>query len=251
MAIGCHVSGFGPIRLIALHGWLSDRGVFDGIAPYFDTSRFTVAYMDYRGYGDSRSLNGTFSIDEIADDALELATDLGWGDFHVMGHSMGGMVLQKMALKAPDRISSGIAVTPVAASGFVMDAQTSAFFQSAADDDVALTEIFNILTGERHSKRVLQRLTDAARRATTRTAFLGYLKAWTETDFADAVKSVAAPVLVIAGVHDGAVGPSVMQDTYLKQLPNARMEVLDGAGHYPMIETPAALFKLVEDKLTA
>lgn len=205
--------------------------------------------MDFRGYGLSRDLHGNYTIEEIADDALALVNRLGWNEFHILGHSMGGMVLQKMALRAPARVLSGIAATPVAASGFEMDEGTRVFLQSAADDDVALTEIFNILTGKRHAKSFLESLTQSARRSTTRNAFLGYLDSWTRTNFAEEVKTIDTPILVIAGAHDGALGPSAMKASYLKQLRNVQMKVIDGAGHYPMLETPAEFFNLVDDYL--
>ncbi len=249
MTIGCQVSGYGPVRLLVLHGWLSDMGVYDAVMPLFDHSRYTIARMDYRGYGRSRHLKGKYTIDEIADDALQLAGSLGWGEFHIIGHSMGGMALQRVALKAPSRVLSAIAVTPVAASGFEMDADTRAFFQSTADDDAALAELFNILTGKRFAHSVLNDLTAAARRAITREAYLGYFDAWTGTNFAEEVKEISSPVLVIAGVHDGAVGPDVMKETYLKQLTSVRMEVMESAGHYPMLETPAEFYTLISENL--
>lgn len=250
MTIGCQVTGYGPVRLLMLHGWLSDRGVYDAIAPWFDPARYTVAAMDFRGYGLSRSLVGNYTIDEIADDALALADRLDWTEFHVLGHSMGGMVLQKMALKAPARVLSGIAATPVAASGFDMDDGTRAYFESAAESDAALTEIFNVLTGKRHAKSFLENLTRSARRSTTHDAFLGYLSAWTRTNFAAEVDTITVPILVIAGAHDGALGPEVMKQTYLRQLKNVRMQVIDGAGHYPMLETPAEFFDVIDSLLS-
>lgn len=249
MTIGCEVTGYGPIRLLVLHGWLSDKGVYDIIAPLFDHAHYTIAKMDFRGYGLSRNLQGNYTIDEIADDGLALANTLGWKEFHVLGHSMGGMVIQKMAMKAPFRILSGIAAAPVSASGFEMDEGTRAFFLSAADSDEALTEIFNILTGKRHAKSFLESLTRSTRRSTSRDAFLGYLDAWTLTDFAAEVDTIALPIRVVAGAHDGALGPDVMKQTYLKQLKNVQMQVIDGAGHYPMLETPAEFFSLVDGYL--
>ncbi|HFC04186.1 MAG TPA: alpha/beta hydrolase, partial [Rhizobiales bacterium] len=88
MTIGFQVSGYGPTRLLLLHGWLSDRCVFDTVLPWFDEAQFTIARMDYRGYGLSRHLKGNHTIDEIAGDALQLAKKLGWEKFHVLGHSM-------------------------------------------------------------------------------------------------------------------------------------------------------------------
>src|SRR5207237_615120 len=44
-----------------------------------------------------------YDFDVFADDMLALADRLGWDDFALLGHSMGGMVAQRMVLREPDR----------------------------------------------------------------------------------------------------------------------------------------------------
>jgi len=249
MALQAHVTGYGKKRVLFLHGWLSDHHIFDPVAPLLPQHEYTLAHMDYRGYGLNRHLAGTYTADEIATDALELCDGLGWKEFQAVGHSMGGMVIQKMALMAPGRVTSAVAVTPVPASGFPIDEQTRAFFEGSADDDEALTAIFNTLTGERHSKRFLERLTRAARCAIERQAYLGYLKTWTTTDFSAEVSQLKTPIHVIGGAKDGALGPAFLEKTYLKQVPHIAMTVMSEAGHYPMLETPASFFTLLERSL--
>lgn len=244
MTLKAHVTGYGPKHLLILHGWLSDFHVFDWITPMFDQSEYTIAQMDFRGYGLNRSVTGNYTVDEIATDALALCGALGWDHFHVLGHSMGGMVIQKMALLAPGRVQSAVAATPVPASGFPLDDGTRSFFESSADDDSALTAIFNTLTGERHPAPFLERLTAAARKAISRPAYLGYLAAWTTTDFSSAVSKIDTPIFVIGGAKDKALGPQFLSDTYLKQLPNVKMHVIEQAGHYPMLEAPPEFFGL-------
>lgn len=250
MAIGHDVVGSGAEKVLALHGWLSDRRVYDFMMPFMDQARHTLARMDFRGYGASENVSGDHSVEEIADDALALADSLDWERFHIVGHSMGGMAAQRIALKAPGRIKSIVAITPVPASGFALDADADAFFRSSADSDEALAGIYNTLTGEQHTQSILQELVARTRAATSRAAYIGYLDAWTKTDFAADVASVDCPVLVIAGAHDGALGPDVMRDTYLKQLPDVRMEVIESAGHYPMLETPLELIRRLEGFLS-
>ena len=57
--------------------------------------------MDYRGYGGMRDAPGSFTIDEIAADALALADHLGFARFSLVGHSMGGMAVQRVLSMAP------------------------------------------------------------------------------------------------------------------------------------------------------
>ena len=251
MNVGFSRTGEGPIRVIVLHGWLSDSGVYDQVKPFFDPAKYSLIFMDFRGYGLSTGHSGAYSIDEIAQDVLSVADHVGWDRFHVVGHSMGGMVMQKVALLAPQRVLSGVATTPVPASGFEMDDGTAAFFQSSGEDDAALAEIFNVLTGKLHAASVLNVLVDRARQGTTKEAYLAYLNAWTKTDFAADVAAIETPILVIAGANDGALGPDHMEKTYLVQLKNVQMQVINGAGHYPMLETPIEFFTKLDAYLTA
>lgn len=249
MNIGCKVHGYGPTKLLLLHGWLSDHSIYSDVLEYFCHKRFTVALMDYRGYGTSKDKHGAFTLDEIADDAFSLVDALSWSSFHVIGHSMGGMVAQKMALRAPERLTSLIATTPVPSSGFELDAATRSFFESSAISDEALTEIFNILTGKRHSTRLLRLLTEKTRASTATQAYLAYLQAWTTTDFSKETVGLTTPTLVIGGRHDGAIDLKILSETYLRWLPNSRLAIIDGAGHYPMIETPLEYFSLLDQHL--
>jgi pimeloyl-ACP methyl ester carboxylesterase len=237
--------GYGPRRIVFMHGWLSDHRVYSPIMPLLDETQVTAAFPDYRGYGRSRGLVGDYSAEEIARDALELMDALGWERAHLVGHSMGGMAIQKLGCLAPERMISGTAITPVPASGFPLDGATAAFFRSAVTEDAALAEIFDILTGKRHLSAFREYMIAEARAATTAPALEGYLATWTGTDFAADVAGLQSPFLVIAGAHDGALGPDVMRKSYLTQLPRVNMEIIEAAGHYPMHETPIELMTLI------
>ena len=69
---------------------------YQGIAP------------DQRGYGDTEPLtiDAKQGLDDMAADLLSLAKTMGHNEFHLVGHSMGGNVVMKMALMAPKQIKS-------------------------------------------------------------------------------------------------------------------------------------------------
>lgn len=249
MTIGNKTIGEGPQKVLFLHGWLSDFTIYDEIIPFFDGDKYTMVFADYRGYGLSAHMTGDYTIEEIANDVIDLVQELGWDRFHIIGHSMAGMVMQKVACSNEDLLISAIAITPVPASGLPLDAETAAFFSKSAEDDGVLSELFDALTGKEYSKTFISQMTNRARPALSSHAMLGYFNAWTSTDFSKDVATINTKILVIAGENDGAVGPEFLSGTYLKQLKNVEMKTIAGAGHYPMQETPVRLFTLIEDHL--
>src|SRR5580704_14302092 len=134
--------GNGPIKVVVVHVWFWDHRVFTPIFECIDLERYTFAFVDIRGYGNSRQVSGNHSIGEVAADAIALADQLGWREFHVIGHSMGGKAAQKVAMDAGARVRSVVAVTPVPASALPFDDAVFGFFTAACEqDDVALTLI--------------------------------------------------------------------------------------------------------------
>lgn len=82
-------------------------------------------------------------------------------------------------------------------------------------------------------------------------AFGAYLESWAKEDRSPRVAASQAagspaPVKVIVGKHDPALSEAVMEQAWLPLYPQAELEVIPNAGHYPMFETPAALAASVE-----
>src|SRR5258708_18146105 len=111
--IGHFIHGHGPERALVLHGWFGDWRVFEPMLPALDESRFTFAFMDYRGYGLSKTLDGPFDIPTIAGDAAALADRLEWETFNLVGHSIGGKAALPLAADRPRRGPGPVALTPV------------------------------------------------------------------------------------------------------------------------------------------
>ena len=246
MTIAHELVGAGPDGVLGCPGWFGDHTIFRPLYPYLDKAAFTYAFLDYRGYGENAGLGGEHSMREIAADAIAIADSHGWDRFHVVGHSMGGMAVQRIMVDAPGRVKSAVALTPVPASGVPFDADGWAWFQGAADSDANRRGIIDFTTGQRLPAAWLDAAVAASRATTTRDAFADYLVAWAKTDFVAEARGNPTPIKVIVGEHDPALNAETMRQTFLEWYPNAELEIMANAGHYPMSETPLALIASVE-----
>lgn len=238
--------GTGPTHVLVLPGWFGDRTSFDAIRQYLSAGRFTYCFVDYRGYGAARDVPGEYTVEEIAGDAVATADALGWEEFAVVGHSMGGLAAQALLLAAPERLRAIVGISPVPASGVPFDDDAWALFSGAAKVPANRRVIIDLTTGNRLPDAWLDAMVDRSVDRSDVTAFRSYLDSWARTDFHERIDGNGLPVLVIAGEQDPALSPAVMRDTWLRWYPNAELVVLHDAGHYAPDESPLLLVSTME-----
>jgi pimeloyl-ACP methyl ester carboxylesterase len=248
MAIGHTIVGSGKEKVLVLHGWFGDYKVWEPTFNSLDKDTFTYVFIDYRGYGKSRDMNGDYSMSEIASDAIALTNDLEFTDFHVVGHSMGGMAIQRLILDMDDRkrVKSAVAIDPVPACGAQLDDDSWTLFEGAITNNENRYNILDFTTGNRNSAQWLNYMVERSRVSTNVDAFAGYLNAWVKENFVEEAKGLETPFLVCIGEHDLAFSKEAMEGTYLAWLPNSSLEIIANAGHYPMQEAPVNLATVME-----
>jgi pimeloyl-ACP methyl ester carboxylesterase len=88
--------------VVFVHGFLGGSQQWNEQAHAL--SDFHVIALDLPGFGENAQMAPLNNIAHYAQWAIAELTDRGVDRFHLIGHSMGGMIAQEIALRAPDRV---------------------------------------------------------------------------------------------------------------------------------------------------
>lgn len=239
------IEGAGEQKVLVLHGWALDSGVWLASRARSNTRDFTWAYVDFPGYGVNRSLPPAEGVDGMAHAALAAADALGWKSFSVVGHSMGGATAMRVATLRPNSVSHVVAITPVSPGGTPLDEATFAAFDGAWQDPGAAIK-GNLSP---HIKADdLERLVDRNRASMDKATWTAYLKNWTSPKFMQDLQKFRGPITLLYGETDPFVTSTYLQAT-VAAAHNASLHPIAQAGHYPMVENTVATQDAVEAAL--
>ena len=250
MLLAHELFGSGNEGVIVMHDFYGCKDTWSFTRNFFNTKDFTFAFTEVRGYGQSRHIPGEYSPAETSADILKLADNLGWANFHVMGHSMSGMLAQRVMLDGKDRVLSAILNTPVAASGLSFSPEGFALIEESITCNEALVRAFNALAGERLGKEWADFKMRQTRTNRLKKAQSEYFKNCRDQGFLSEINGIKTPTLVVIGEHD--MEPftlSTARETFGKWYPNSEIVVCNNAAHYPQQETPVYFAKLVNEFL--
>ena len=236
--------GGGKEHVVMIHDWSCDHTSYDAFKLYADKEHFTYHFVDLRGYGLSKEIEGPYDLDQAYQDVHDyIKAHFTEGQkVHLVGHSMSTLIVQKFLEKDTSNLKSATVVCAVPACG--MDAPQDAidFMTAVAKGNIemAMTAL-SMMTGDRLGKAW------ASRRATNwfivskEQARLDYMDMFVNANFADALikdGDQTLPFMVISGKNDvEGHKMDLMQETLLKWFPNAKSVEIENAGHYPMEET--------------
>ncbi len=99
---------FGPedgLPVIALHGWLDNANSFARLAPKLDGLRIVALDLAGHGHSDHRPAGAGYALADYVFDVLQVAEQLGWSRFALLGHSLGAIISVMLAGALPERVT--------------------------------------------------------------------------------------------------------------------------------------------------
>ncbi|MFF0745917.1 alpha/beta fold hydrolase [Streptomyces sp. NPDC004111] len=249
------------------------RWIPDELCRMLAARGFAVARYDQRDGGDSTHLPATsttnpiaalfgrrgsaYTAEDMVDDTVAVLDALGWESAHLLGVSLGGAVVQRTALRHPERVRTltTMAAVPGDSAGlrsmrYVRLRTLSKFaglkFPDTPEGDVrAGVEVFRLLASP--ARPFDER---AAREAALRNKDSGLHDQEAQSRQIGAqwhgapIEKVTRPTLVLHGADDPLIKPSAAR-TIASRIPGSRLVLLPEVGH----ELPEHSWSLVADEL--
>lgn len=257
-----HVAGSGPVMITHPGG--------PGVAYSYLRSprleeRFTMVYLEPVGTGASGPLPaGATYVDTYVDFLHALVEHLGVPRAYLLGHSHGGIVAVRFAIRHPDR-TAGLALysaTPTTEAEFwaAEEAAAAAYperhpgIPEAAEIVAAAAEWDDAKTDEEHTAVLRTCLplyfADFWGRRAEFEHIRANLQVWhtsfdsKNVDYRPDLSTITAPTVVITGRHDFICGP-VWAEMLHAGIPGSRLVILEDSGHFAQIEEPQAFLEAV------
>jgi pimeloyl-ACP methyl ester carboxylesterase len=248
--------GHGPVAVVLVHGYSLSSAEWSRVLPLLPADRYTTYAVDLRGFGDSgKPQEGNDFAHLVADlagflDAMRLARAV------MIGHSMGGALLQDFVLAHPERVSALVLSDAFARNEPPLGISESVrkridgYGDAAANRRVFEANVPRYIEAVNLTSADMEAFIAEACKASNM-ALRGLLaEEYTIPAIpVERYREIAAPTLIVVGAHDAFV-PFKQVATLTDAIPSVRLTVvIPRAGHTPMWEQPEAWTAAVRDFL--
>ena len=229
---------------------------------------FTLVFYDHRCNGHSSGPEvSTMTWENLTADADALRQHLGFDAWSVLGHSFGGHVALEYVLRYPSRVSKLVLLDTGADSRWARDEAPKVALQRTGNPAMA-DLVRRWFRGEFDPKSMFPSLMRMGDLYNPHTSFWSMLRELSSGEWRslftmrpeplifagrtllngwsvmDRLGEIQGPVLVMAGRDDFIFPPEATREL-AAAIPNARVEIVDGAGHNPQSERRDAVLAAV------
>jgi len=234
--------------VILIHGIPTNSGLWRNVIPIL-AEQFAVYAPDMIGYGASdKPTDKDLSVAAQADYLADFMDAVGIDAAHLVGHDIGGGVIQVFTVRNPERVRKIVLIDSVAYDSWP-EPNIARLKEPVWDEIMQRLDIAKgfrkgleqgMVQKDRLTDEVVDLYADPFRDLEGRMAYLRAARALDNRDLldiADQIEAIDKPVLILWGAED------IFQDVkygrrLAEALSNARLEVLEGAGHFVPEDKP-------------
>jgi pimeloyl-ACP methyl ester carboxylesterase len=246
--------GHGPRKVAFIHGFQASARIWRMVQEALPADAYTSIAINNRGAGASEAppSEDDFSVPIFAADAFELTSQLGWRDFTLVGHSLGGPTSMAFAVDHPEVLNGLVLLDPADPDG-----------REIAGGEAAISAMLDrMIEGRRAqqargapgdaidaagagvSAELMKALAEDMRTAPER-RLRGSMRSMFSVRMGAQVKTLPMPVLMAAGDADELIPIAAMMATWAKLPAGSGLHVWHGVGHSPNLDCPEELAAVI------
>jgi len=229
--------------VIYVHGVVTTSNIFPKYLGAYSPDFRGIA-VDLRGYGDSEKPASGCNLDQFPKDLIALADTLKIDRAVWVGVSMGGMILQRLALDNPSRVKALVLVSTMDRP-MILDENPATIGKPRDYKEVSRNIIIGSFPpGTR--PEIYQPLLD--RIPTWNAAVISEaLASMSKFDLRGKLTAIEAPTLIVVGEKDDSATPAIARDMQA-QIRNSKIAEFK-TGHFMMAEDPEGFGAVLGDFL--
>jgi non-heme chloroperoxidase len=224
--------------VILLHGYTDSSYSYQTLMDHLDPTIRAIAF-DQRGHGDSSKPGCCYAPQDFADDVIAFMNARKIETATIVGHSMGGVIAQLVASRAPERVS-----------GLVIIGSAASFTSPAVEGLVGAVKELNEPVDRKFAREFqasmfFEPVPDGRIEPYVDESMKVPARVWTDVltqlatiDLRNQLPNIKARTLILWGDKDEVVSRAD-QATLFREIPNATLKVYEKTGHGMHWETPA------------
>lgn len=207
----------------------------------------SIVMYDKRGHGLSDIGKPPYKLDDHVNDLAGLMDHLGISNAVICGLSVGGLIAQGLNFLRPDLVRAMILCDTGSKIGD--ETMWNERMEIVKEEGMAGLLEGNMqrwFTPDFHANRAeeLRGISNMFLRVPIE-GMLGTMAAIRDADLRGAAPQTKVPTICIVGDQDGSTPPAMVMEL-AKSIPEARYEVIKGAGHIPCVEQPEVLTEIIK-----
>jgi pimeloyl-ACP methyl ester carboxylesterase len=245
--------GEGAERVVFIHGFQSSAPMWRMTQDALPPDRYASIAINNRGAGGSEAPpdERDFGVQAFAGDAFELVSQLGWRDFTLVGHSLGGATAAQFAVDHPELLKGLVLLDPAdpdgaaVGEGVDVDALIDGAMAARGAQQAAGGGADGVdASASRVPAAVMRDIVRDIRAAPER-RLRGSLRSMFTLRLGERVRALPMPVLLAAGDVDALIPIGAMLRTWAKYPAGTGLHVWHGIGHSPNLDCPDELAALL------
>jgi pimeloyl-ACP methyl ester carboxylesterase len=243
----------GRVTLLFVHGFPLNREIWSSQISALSATHRVIA-PDLRGHGNSEARPGPYKMEQMADDLKALIDARRCAPVMMIGHSMGGYVTFAFLRRYPKLVAGlGLICTRPGADTTEGKTKRENLAQRVEKEgSVAVVDAMfpKMLAPATYAEQ--PGVGEDIRRLMLATPVAGIAGASRgmalRSDSSDLLPTIKVPTLIITGAEDQLIPPKE-SESMAKQIPNAKLHIIAGAGHLPSVEKAGEVNRVLREFL--